>query len=153
MDITRLCRGMDALHASDLFISVGKPVAARVLGAIQELEATPVTSADMESFLQAHLPEGARQRFEQERDLDIGVSMGERERYRFNLYFQRGHACMAIRRVPVGELGFSDLHVPEAVRRLAEQPRGLVLITGSTGSGKSTTMAAMLNHQQTVFTV
>ncbi len=151
MDITRLCRGMDALHASDLFISVGKPVAARVLGAIRELEATLVTPADMESFLQAHLSEAARQRFEQERDLDIGVSMGDRERYRLNLYFQRGHACMAIRRVPVGELGFADLHIPAAVRLLAEQARGLVLITGSTGSGKSTTMAAMLNHINSSF--
>jgi len=151
MDIARLCREMETKGASDLFISAGKPVAARIVGALQEPDPTPVSEEDIRAFLAAWLPAEAVERFERERDLDIGVSMGADERYRLNLFFQRSQPCMAVRRVPMGELDFGELHIPAAVRTLAEQPRGLVLITGSTGSGKSTTMAAMLNHINTQF--
>jgi len=151
MDIGLLCRQMESLQASDVFVSVGKPAAARVLGVLREVDDALVSAEDIGAFLDRYLPAGAHERFLQERDLDIGISMGEHERYRLSLYFQRGLPCMAIRRVPLGELSFDELHIPPTVRALAEQPRGLVLITGATGSGKSTTMAAMLNHINATF--
>ncbi|MBN2452159.1 MAG: PilT/PilU family type 4a pilus ATPase [Lentisphaeria bacterium] len=146
MDIAALCTQMDALHASDLFLSVGKPVAARVLGAIRPLGPEEVRGEDIYGFFDAHLPPGTRQRLESQRDLDLGASLQPGERYRLNLYYQRGLPCMAVRRVPSGDLDFGELKIPDSVRVLAEQARGLVLITGATGSGKSTTLAAMLNH-------
>jgi twitching motility protein PilT len=92
-----------------------------------------------------------RERFERERDVDLGVSLTDTERFRLNLSYSRGKPGLAIRRVPSGALDFEDLLIPDVVRRLAEEPRGLVLITGATGSGKSTTMAAMLHHINATF--
>ena len=151
MDIAKLCLQMDSLRASDLFIAVGKPPALRVLGAIETMEAPPVTAEDVDGFFSRHLPDGVRERFERERDVDLGVSLTDSDRFRLNLSFERGKPGMAIRRVPSGALDFGDLLIPDVVRRLAEEPRGLVLITGATGSGKSTTMAAMLHHINSTF--
>jgi len=151
MDIARLCREMESLGASDLFVTVGKPVTARIMGAVRLLEGEAVASEDIARFLDETLPPGARERYERDRDLDLGVALADAGRYRLNLYYQRGLPAMAVRRVPTGDLGFEELRLPAVVRSLAERPRGLVLITGATGSGKSTTMAAMLNHINSTF--
>ncbi|MCK5802735.1 MAG: PilT/PilU family type 4a pilus ATPase [Lentisphaeria bacterium] len=145
-DIASLCEQMDVYGASDLFISVGKAPTLRISGTVEEAHGEMVETADVERFFDEHLPPGMWERLERERDLDLGVSLSKTQRFRMNLYFQRGRLSMAIRRVPSGALDFEELLIPDIVRELAETPRGLVLITGSTGSGKSTTMAAMVHH-------
>ena len=144
--IETLCLRMQALHASDLFLGAGRVPAMRQTGAVTSVPAEPPLAAeDFQAFCEASLPEGAWARFERERDLDLGVDLGG-DRFRLNLSFQSGAPAMAVRRVPSGDLDFAPLHIPDAVRALAEAPRGLILVTGATGSGKSTTLAAMLNH-------
>ena len=146
MTIVNLLQTMEERSASDLFLTAGKSPCMRIMGSVEGVAEAPIEADDIWSFLDLHLPAGVRERFEAERDLDIGLSLTETERFRLNLFFQKGQVGMAVRRVPSGALAFSELHVPPVVQTLAERPRGLVLITGATGSGKSTTMAAMLHH-------
>jgi twitching motility protein PilT len=151
MDLTELFLQMDAIQASDLFLSVGKLPAVRVVGSVEEVPGETVQAEDVEAFIRAYLPAGTAERLEAERDMDLGVSLSETERFRINLSYQRGQLSMAVRRVPSGALEFEDLMIPETVAKLSDSPRGLILVTGATGSGKSTTMAAMLHHINETF--
>ncbi len=138
---------MEARKASDLFVAVGKPPRYRIAGEVVPSDAgPPIRREELEAFLDASLPAAARARFIEEKDLDIGFSTAPSVRFRLNLYFEQNQPAMVARQVPLGELTFESLHLPPAVQRLADSPRGLVLITGATGSGKSTTMAAILHH-------
>lgn len=146
-DIAALCQSMESLQASDLFLSVGRAPAMRRGGSIALVpERAVVESADLEAFFSRYLPAGTWEHLHAERDLDIGLTLGPAGRFRLNLSFQRGHLSLAVRQVPSGELDFAALGLPETLARLAALPRGLILVTGATGSGKSTTLAALVNH-------
>ncbi len=151
LDIVRLCSSMDAMKASDLFLSVGRRPAMRIAGAIQELQEPPLTNDDVRAFFERHLPLSVTSRFEEMKDLDLGVSLPPLGRFRLNLSYQRGNVSMAIRRIPSGAVDAKKLLIPDVVFEMAEEQRGLILITGATGSGKSTTLAAMLHHINTHF--
>jgi len=142
---------MEAKKASDLFISVGKKPCMRVMRKLEIVDAEVIVRGDFETFLKEHLPPGTTERLAEKRDLDIGLSLPDKGRFRLNLSFERGNMSTAIRRVPSGALAFKDLLIPDVVRTLAESPRGLILITGATGSGKSTTMAAILHYINSKF--
>ena len=145
MQIVELLRAMEGHNASDLFVSVDKRPHYRIMRSLVEADPDTTTDEQFREFLGSHLPAGTVARLEKNRDLDIGVSL-EDSRFRFNIYYQKGELAMVVRRVPSGALSFSELALPTVLTSLAEAPRGLVLVTGSTGSGKSTTMAAMLHH-------
>jgi pilus retraction protein PilT len=150
MDIAALCLRMDALNASDLFLSVGRVPSARCAGAVKELpEEGMLREEDVDRFFAQNLPADIPRRLAQEKDLDLGVNLSSGERFRLNLSYQRGQRSFAIRRIPSGALDAAALMIPPAVLRLAEAQRGLVLVTGATGSGKTTTMACMLHHINT----
>lgn len=151
MNITELFHLMVKRGASDLFLTAGKPPTLRLPGTLERLEGPAVKGEDITAFIAESLPPGIVARLEKERDLDIGLSLSEEERYRLHLGYEKGQVSMTVRHVPSGALDMAQLRLPDAVRDLAACARGLVLVTGSTGSGKSTTMAAMLNHiNQTV---
>ncbi|NOY79757.1 MAG: PilT/PilU family type 4a pilus ATPase [Kiritimatiellaeota bacterium] len=144
--IETLLEGMKTRDASDLFLEVGKPPRFRVAGQVCDSDLAVVQPAEFAAFLQSKLPQWVAEEFETARDLDLGLSLDSGDRFRLNLFYERNTPAMVARRVPTGELDFETLGLPEAVPRLADAPRGLLLITGATGSGKSTTMAAILHH-------
>ncbi len=133
-------------NASDLFATVGKAPCYRVFGEVEELGAAEIADADFEAFLAACLPPGMQARIEAERDVDVGISLSDTERYRLNFFYESGRLAMVARRVPLGNLSFEELRLPKVISDFSLASRGLLLITGSTGSGKSSTMAALLHH-------
>ncbi|MBS2038126.1 PilT/PilU family type 4a pilus ATPase [bacterium] len=146
--IDRLLLTMLERNASDLFISVGRPPAIRCDGKLLECQAEPIEQGDLEDFLRQAVLPSARSRFEEEGDLDLGYSCDAiaNARFRLNLHRQRGQLGMVARCLPGGQLELSDLGLPSLLSELALAPRGLVLVTGATGSGKSTTLSALV-HQ------
>ncbi len=144
--LRKFCLQMEEWGCSDLFLSVERPPSRRCQGKVEAIPGeSPLSLEEVREFLQAWLPSGTWERLQQERDMDLGTHLGTSRRFRFNLSFRMGHPALVIRQVPSGALSFESLHIPPVVRDLAESPRGLILVTGATGSGKSTTMAAMLH--------
>ncbi len=137
---------MHAERASDLFLCVGKPPALRVDGRIVMLDEPATTDPELKALGSRALPPHAREEFKRSGDADIGLSLDTERRFRLNFSRQQGQLSVVARAVPSGAVTFAELELPEVLRELAESPRGLVLVTGATGSGKSTTLAAMLHH-------
>ena len=136
------------LGASDVHLKLGRPPLVRRDGEVSELGLPPLTEDDLEAFL-VTLTAGAAPRLEHFRvagDLDIAYMAAGLPRFRVNAFRQRGATSMAFRVIPNTVPRFTDLGLPPAVEKLAQEHRGLVLVTGATGSGKTTTLAAMLDH-------
>lgn len=139
---------LDAVNAgaSDLHITVGLPPMIRVSGKIQPLDYPPFTSNMTREVIYDILTGDQRQRLENTWELDFSYSLPRTARFRVNVYFQRGSVGAAFRTIPHEVLDFQKLGLPKAVEDMTEKPRGLVLVTGPTGSGKSTTLAAMIDR-------
>ena len=134
-------------NGSDLHITVGAKPAVRAYGAIKFLEELPVlTSEDTRQLAYSMIREEQRKRFENEKELDFGYEQEGLGRFRCNFYFQRGGVAMAIRALPLKIPFMDEILLPEIMKSKIYLPRGLILITGPTGSGKTTTLAAMLNQ-------
>jgi twitching motility protein PilT len=149
MDLnTTLLRAAE-LGASDVHFKQAKPPMLRLDGDIRPLPgAGPLSAADLESILDAvtaPVP-GHRATFEQTGELDFSYQAPELPRFRVNAFRQRGQMSFAFRLIPRSVPSFEELRLPPGVVRLAEEHRGLVLVTGATGAGKSTTLAAIVNH-------
>jgi twitching motility protein PilT len=145
--IDQLLEEMVARTASDLHLSVGTPPALRVRGHIERLdEFAPLTAEETRELLYRILSTERQKQFEINRQLDFSHSIPGLARFRVNVYFQRGSVGAAFRLVPDELKTLEELGLPLSLRELAEKPRGLVLVTGPTGSGKSTTLAAMIDE-------
>jgi twitching motility protein PilT len=137
--------------ASDLLLKVGNQPLVRVDGTLEPVAGhhESLGPEDTQRFLYGLIPEARIKQFETAHELDFAYAVPRLGRFRVSAYMQRGSISIAVRLIP-GSLGtIADLRLPDAVRRLAEEPRGLILVTGATGSGKSTTLAAMLDHINT----
>lgn len=132
-------------NGSDLHCKVGSPPRVRVDGKLVRLEARTLTAEDTMRFLKDAAPERALGEFERRGEVDFAHSVSGLGRFRVNAYKVRGSCGLAVRRVPVGAVPLEDLGLPHAVRNLAMEPRGLVLVTGPTGVGKTTTLASMVD--------
>jgi twitching motility protein PilT len=161
MELNPLLRRAVELGASDIHLKVGIPPILRRDGALGPLEECPiVTDKDTERVLEAvgkRSPE-RYEAFKASGDLDIAYQEEDLPRFRVNAFRQRGHISVAFRVIPKTVPNFEMLNLPQGVRRLAEEPRGLVLVTGATGSGKTTTLAAIIDHinrsrQQHIITI
>jgi twitching motility protein PilT len=139
---------LDAIDrgASDLHITAGLPPMVRVKGEVEPLEYPPLTPNATRELIYDILSNDQRQRLENEWELDFSYSVPHTARFRVNVYFQRGALGAAFRTIPDKIRSLSELGLPKAVEDMTERPRGLVLVTGPTGSGKSTTLAAMIDR-------
>jgi twitching motility protein PilT len=138
-----------AIRASDVHMTVGRPPVYRVNGHLQPENQGPLTPDDVKELVFSILPEKAARTLEEFGEVDFPFSIPNRGRFRMNAYRQRKSLCLAIRVLQQGTPNFSALGIAPSVRGLCSLPRGLVLLTGPTGSGKSTTLAAMvdvMNH-------
>lgn len=137
--------------ASDVHLKVGSPVVFRINRQLIAIEAPLPTAEWMENVLKQMVPPHARQKLDEHREVDFSYWAPGVGRFRTNAFQQRGQFCLAMRHVKTKVPSFEELGLMEAVRKIAESPRGIVLIAGSTGCGKSTTLAAMVEHINTNF--
>ncbi len=132
--------------ASDLHLTVGNPAKMRVDGDLQNSKfSQPLTPKDTLALAYSILTENQKKRFETEDELDFSFGVQNLSRFRGNVYKQRGCVAMAIRQIPYEIISIEKLGLPPIINKLADRPRGLILVTGPTGSGKSTTLAGMVD--------
>jgi twitching motility protein PilT len=133
-------------QASDLHLKPMRPPLLRIQGKLVQVKTDPLKPADLERMLLPILSRTQKEKFDQKNSIDFGYGVPGVARFRANVYLQRGTVAAVFRRVPIHIMGIDDLELPQAIRELANLPDGLVLVTGPTGSGKSTTLAAMISE-------
>lgn len=130
---------------SDLHLVVGKPPCIRINGELSPLDTPPLNQSDLEGMIIPLIKDFQREKLEQDWELDFSYAIAGCARFRGNVMLQRGTLAAVFRAVPFVVPEFDKLGLPEDIKRLCDLPRGLVLVTGPTGSGKSTTLAAMID--------
>ena len=146
-DLDRLLTVLGDVDGSDLHVKAGAPPRMRVAGALKTVEGEPSFTADeTQQIAEAMMTESVRQTFRERHEADFAYSVPGTGRFRVNAYYQRSSTALAIRRVRATPATAEELGLPQVVTQLAEEMRGLVLVTGPTGSGKTTTLAAMIDH-------
>lgn len=144
--LNRILEGAIAAGASDVHLKPNGPVTFRIRGDLVPVEAPMPTAEWLANILAQIVPAHLKERLERDHELDFSYSPPGLGRFRANVFQQRGGMVLAMRSVKAAIRTFEELHLPPIVRRIAEAPHGIVLITGATGSGKSTTLAAMVEH-------
>jgi len=145
MNIRSVLEKMIAARASDLHLKAGTPPVVRVDGVLYTLDEPAPSSQELREVYQQMLNEEQRSHFATHHEIDFAFGVSGLARFRANIFMQRGTPALALRHVPVEVPSIEDLGLPPVIRDLAFSPRGLILVTGRTGSGKSTTLAAMID--------
>ncbi|MEO7197713.1 MAG: type IV pilus twitching motility protein PilT [Solirubrobacterales bacterium] len=147
-DVDDALRYVVAREGSDLHLKVGSPPMVRVHGALAAVEgAPPLEASDTEAALERLIGSNpVREEFDADGEADLSYSIPDVARFRVNAFRQRGSVSIVCRVIPFSVRSIEDLGLPPVIRDLAEERRGIVLVTGTTGSGKSTTLAAMIDH-------
>src|SRR6266536_1531367 len=143
--LSELLKKMIEMGGSDLHITTNSAPRVRVHGRLRPLDMPPLTAADTKSLAYSVLTDAQKHRFEENLELDFSFGLKNLARFRGNVFNQRGAVGSVFRTIPWEIKGFDALGLPPVVKGLCEKPRGLILVTGPTGSGKSTTLAAMLD--------
>jgi len=146
MQIDRLLDTVVKFGASDLHLTVGRPPTIRLHGHIKNLQTKVLESDDMVSLMKAITPERNQQELQEEGGTDFGFAYGDAARFRTSVFRQRGDLAMVLRRIPNKLLTFEQIGLPEICRDLIRRPRGMFLVTGPTGSGKTTSLATMIDY-------
>jgi twitching motility protein PilT len=132
-------------NASDLHLTVGSPPQLRIDGKLIKTDVDTLAPEETKKLAYSIMSEKQKQTFEEKSELDLSFGIENLSRFRCNVFMQRGNVAVALRQIPFRIPGFEELGIPKVVSELADLPRGLILITGPTGSGKSTTLAALIN--------
>jgi len=146
MEMQRLLKATVQFNASDLHVQVGSPPTVRVDGTMVAVNAPPVTAEELRTLVQQIADESQVQRLEAERSCDFSYAIPDVARFRVNVFHEKGNLCLVARCIPLRIKTVAELALPTVLEEIAEEQRGLVLVTGTTGSGKSTTLAAMIDH-------
>ena len=146
LQVEELCQQMIEHNASDLHFAVGISPQLRIDGELFPLDSKPLTPEITKTLAYSILTERQIKEFEQEKELDMSFGIKGLSRFRVNVFMDRGSVGVAIRTIPYEIPTFEDLGLPRVVREFAERPQGLILVCGPTGSGKSTTLAALIDR-------
>jgi twitching motility protein PilT len=146
IDLAALLRILAENDGSDLHLKVGSPPIIRVDGELRRLEGNRLTPQDTQLLASQIMPPDRRGWLEQKKETDFALSVPGVGRFRANVFYQRGSITLVLRRVRVGSKTYEELGLPPVVSQLADAPRGLILVTGPTGSGKTTTLACMIDQ-------
>ncbi len=133
-------------NGSDLHLKVGRPPTLRVNGDLEALEMPPLRPEDLKSLAEQLMTPRQVKQFAEEKECDFAIGVPGIGRFRVNVYQQRGSLCYAMRAIPYQARTIPELNLPSVLEEISMKPRGLVLVTGITGSGKSTALAAMIQH-------
>jgi twitching motility protein PilT len=133
-------------EGSDLHLKVGAPPKIRESGRLAPLDRSPLTPQECDEVAMATIPPDRRARFDEAGEVDFAYSLPRVGRFRVNVFRQRGSTSIVLRKLRFGGPTFAEMGLPDAVRQLSDESRGLVLVTGPTGSGKTTTLSAMIEH-------
>jgi twitching motility protein PilU len=147
VDILYYLRLMAEQEGSDLFLTVGAPVSMKLHGEVVPLDTGVLQAGEVTRLAYALISEEQQRQFEAELELNVAYEIPGCGRYRINLYRQRGDTAMVVRYIKARIPTIEELNMPPILKRLIMEPRGLVLVVGATGSGKSSTLAAMLDYR------
>jgi twitching motility protein PilT len=143
--IDKLLQTVCTQKASDLHLTVGIPPMLRLHGHLRPLATKVLEPADTQALMKSITPERCQQELQEVGGADFGFAFGEMARFRVAVFKQRGNIAICLRRIPNEFLSFEQIGLPPVMEQLIQRPRGLILVTGPTGSGKTTTLASMVN--------
>ncbi|HOI54993.1 MAG TPA: type IV pilus twitching motility protein PilT [Phycisphaerae bacterium] len=146
LQIEKLLQVVISNNASDLHLHVGKQPTLRLHGRLRPLDTKVLDGDDTMALMKAIAPQRYQQEVEEEGSADFGFSFGDKGRFRVAIFKQRGNVSITLRLIPTKLMTFEELGLPPVVKTLLNRPRGIFLVTGPTGSGKTTTLATMINH-------
>jgi twitching motility protein PilT len=141
----KLLETVVTLKASDIHISVGQPPVLRVHSRLRRLDAKILEPEDTVALMKSITPDRCQQELQERGGADFGFAYADKCRFRVSIFKQKGNVSIVCRRIPSQFLTFEQIGMPDAIRRLITRPRGLLLVTGPTGSGKTTTLASCIN--------
>ncbi len=144
--IDRLLETCIRVGSSDIHLHVGRPPVLRVDGGLRALDTKSLEPDDTMALMKSVTPERNQQELQEEGGTDYGFAFGDQGRFRVSVFRQKGNVSMVLRLIPSKILTFDEIGLPKIVRALCRRPRGLFLVTGPTGSGKTTTLATMLDY-------
>ena len=145
IQIDRLLETVVRRGVSDLHLAVGMPPTVRLHGGLRQLQTKTLEAEDTIAMMKAITPERIQQEYEETGSGDFAIAYGEAARFRVAIFKQRGNCSMVLRQIPNKLLTFEQIGLPAMAEQICRRPRGLFLVTGPTGSGKSTTLAAMID--------
>src|ERR1700676_696022 len=143
--LNQLLQDMVGQGGADLHITTNSPPQVRIDGVLRQMNLPPLTPTETKQLCYSILTDNQKHRLEENLEIDLSFGLKGLARFRANIFHQRGAIAAVFRQIPFEIRGFRELGLPAVIERMCEKPRGLVLVTGPTGSGKSTTLAAMLD--------
>src|SRR5256885_15636543 len=146
MDITQLLEFGVEHGASDCHLSAGEPPLIRIDGDLKKLESPPLSKEDVHTLVYDIMNDAQRKAFEESHECDFSFELGQVARFRVNVFMQRKGEAAVFRTIPTKVVTLESLGMPPILKEVCKKERGLVLVTGPTGSGKSTTLAAMIDY-------
>jgi twitching motility protein PilT len=146
IQIDRLLEACIKLGASDLHLHVGRPPTLRLNGRLRAMETKVLAPEDTVKLMQAITPERNQEELQEVGGTDFGFEFSESGRFRTSVFRQKGHLSLTLRLIPTKLMSFDEIGLPEIISSLCRRPRGMFLVTGPTGSGKTTTLASMVNY-------